>query len=123
MSIKIFLSLLIAIILFHISIMVKIIPYHIAWGGRLQSDIQMYVFEAFSILVNLFLVWILLMKGNYVSYKFPDRFIRIVLWIFLVLFILNTIGNIVAVTTFEKFFAGVTGLFAVILWVILRKNN
>lgn len=122
MSIKIFISLLTAIILFHLGIVFKFIPYNIAWGGRLQNDSQMYVFEAFSILVNLFLIWILLMKGNMVSYKFSDRFIRIVLWMFLVLFVLNTIGNIFAVTTFEKFFAVLTGLSAVLILKILNSK-
>lgn len=121
MSIKIFISLLTAIILFHLGIVFKFIPYNIAWGGRLHNDAEMYVFEGISILINLFLVWILLMKGNMVSYKFSDRIIRITLWMFFVLFILNTIGNIFAVTTFEKFFAVLTGLFAVLLWKIIKS--
>jgi hypothetical protein len=57
-SINILIGLLIAVILFHIAVIVKVIPYGIAWGGRLQNDAEMYVFEAISILVNLFF-WVL----------------------------------------------------------------
>ena len=63
-SIKLFLGLLFLVILFHICIITKMIPYNIAWGGRLTNDTEMYVFETISILINIFLSWILLMKSN-----------------------------------------------------------
>jgi hypothetical protein len=123
-SINIFLWLLIAIVLFHISIIAKLIPYDIAWGGRLQSDSEMYVFETISILINLFLVFILLMKGNYIKFQFKEKTINAILWGFLVLFILNTIGNIFAKTNLEKLFAIMTSFFAILIWFILKgKTN
>ena len=51
-------------------IIIKIIPYKIAWGGRLQNDEQMYIFETLSIIINLLLSFILLMKGRYIQLKF-----------------------------------------------------
>lgn len=56
--------------MFHFCIIFIIIPFNIAWGGRLQNDSEMYVFETGSILINLFLVLVLLMKGNYIHFKF-----------------------------------------------------
>ena len=122
-SINIFLGLLIAVILFHITIMAKVIPYDIAWGGRLQNDSEMYVFETISILINLFLGFILLMKGNYIKFQFKKKTIDIILWIFLALFVLNTIANIFAKTNFEKLFAVLTFIFAILIWVILKMKN
>jgi hypothetical protein len=118
-----FLGLLSVIILFHIAIVVKIIPYDIAWGGRLQNDSEMFVFEAASIAINLFLVTVLLMKGHYLSFRFQERTINIILWVFFSLFILNTIGNIFAKTTFEKSFSILTLLFAFLIWAILRTKE
>ncbi len=43
-SINILLVLLSALTLFHISIITKVVPADIAWGGRLQNDSEMYVF-------------------------------------------------------------------------------
>jgi hypothetical protein len=37
-SINVFLGLIVLAILFHLLIIVKIIPYEIAWDGRLQDD-------------------------------------------------------------------------------------
>lgn len=122
-AIKIFLGLLFLVLLFHICIILKIIPYSIVWGGRLANDNQMYVFESMSILINLFLSWLLLMKGDFVKFKFSNKKINIVLWIFFGLFVLNTIGNIFAKTIFEKLFTVVTGIFAVLIWKIINKKR
>jgi len=122
-TIKIFIGLLFIVILFHLSIMVKIIPYNIAWGGRLTNDNEMYAFESISIFVNIFLSWILLMKGDFVKFKFSTLIVKIILWLFFVIFILNTVGNILAKTNFEKYFALLTGLFAMLIWKILRQEE
>lgn len=116
------LGLLIAVILFHLAVLTKAIPYDIAWGGRLQNDSEMYVFEAISILINLFLGLVLLMKGNYVKFRFKKRTIDVILWFFLVLFVLNTVGNFFAKTNFEKSFSVLTLVFAALLWTILKTD-
>lgn len=122
-TINILLGLLIAVILFHIAVVAKAIPYDIAWGGRLQNDSEMYIFETISILINLFLGLVLLMKGNYIKFRFSEKTIDIILWIFLALFVLNTVGNLFAKTNFEKFFAVLTFIFAILIWVILKKKT
>ena len=122
-QIKILLGLLFTVIIFHICIIMKIIPYNIAWGGRLKNDNEMYVFESISILINLFLSWVLLMKGEFVQFKFPDNIVNLILWIFFGLFILNTVGNIFAKTNFEKLFALLTGLSAILIWNILKHKK
>ena len=122
-TIKIFLGLLFSVILFHICIIVKIIPYNIAWGGRLTNDNEIYVFETISILINVFLSWILLMKGNYLIFKFSNKTIHVILWIFFGLFVLNTFANIFAKTNFEKIFAFLTALSALLIWNLLKQKK
>jgi len=122
-AIKIFIGFLFVIILFHLSIITKIVPYDITWGGRLQNDTEMYVFETISILINLFLSWVLLMKGNFIRYKFPNNVVNVILWIFFAIFILNTVGNIFAKTFFEQQFAFLTGFFSILLLIILKRHT
>lgn len=121
-SIKILIGLLITVILFNLAVIVKVIPYDIAWGGRLQTDSEMYVFEAISILVNLFLGFVLLVKGNYIKSRFYKT-IDIILWVFLALFALNTVGNIFAKSIFEKSFAVLTFAFVILILKILKTKN
>ena len=122
-QIKILLGLLFSVILFHICIIVKIFPYNIIWGGRIRKDIAMYKFETISIVLNLFLSWVLLMKGEFVQFKFHIKKVNRFLWIFFGLFILNTVGNIFAKTNFEKLFALLTGLSAILIWNILKHKK
>jgi len=103
-AIKIMLYVLVAVILFHLSIMLKIVPYEITWGGRLKNDSEMYAFETISIVINLFLFLILLIKGKYLKELMPIKIVNITLWVFFLLFVLNTVGNIFAKTNFEKYF-------------------
>lgn len=121
-AIILFLGLLLVVCVFHFCILLKIIPYNIAWGGRLTNDTEMYIFETVSILVNLFLCWILLMKGEFVRFRFSPKIVRIILWLFCILFILNTVGNIFAKTNFEKCFSLLTGLSAILIWIILKQK-
>lgn len=111
-----------AVLLFHVAILVKVIPYDITWGGRLKTDAEMYTFETMSILINAFLAWVLLMKGNYTKHLFPSKAINIILWIFFAIFVLNTVGNIFAKTTFEKLFTIVTATSAFLIWVVLKRK-
>jgi len=122
-SLRILLAILISVLFFHLLILIKVIPYEITWGGRLQNDGEMYVFEAISILINAFMIWVLLMKGNYVKYQFPVSVLRIILWVFFFIFFLNTIGNLFAKTNFEKLFTLLTGIIALLVWKILRKKT
>jgi hypothetical protein len=121
--IKILTSISIVAIFFHILILLKIIPYEITWGGKLKTNEEMYVFETFSILVNLFFIFVLLQKGVFIKPFLGKKTVAIILWIFLAIFVLNTIGNLFAKTTFEKGFTILTFVNSILLWVILKYNK
>ena len=110
-------------LIFHLLIMIGVIPYALTWGGKLESTKEMLVFETISILINLFFIHTLLQKGSYIRSTYSKKFIRIILWVFFILFILNTAGNIQAITTFEKCLTVVTGLNAVLLLMILLRDK
>lgn len=122
-AISLTLWLLLAILVFHLSIILKIVPYDITWGGRLKNEAEMYAFETISIVLNLILFLALLIKRRYLREFIPIKIVNLVLWTFLVLFTVNTVGNILAETNFEKFFGLITSAFVVLLCIILRKDN
>lgn len=104
--------------IFHLLILVRVIPYEITWGGRLKTVEEMYVFETFSILINSFFIFILLQKGEYIRYFLGKKAVNIILWIFFTIFVLNTIGNVFAKTNFEKYFAILTLINSILIWAI-----
>lgn len=122
-AIKILLCLIGAVTIFHLCILVKVIPYEITWGGRLKNDNEMYMFESISIFINLFFAFILLMKGEIIKSFIPLKIVNVILWVFLVLFCLNTVGNLFAETTFEKSLTLLTLANAILIWVVLRKDK
>ncbi len=121
-SIKIILGIITVVTLFHLCILFKIIPYDIAWGGRLTNDSEMYVFESISLVVNFIFALVLLIKGKFIKQLLSAKAVNVILWVFLVLFALNAVGNIFAETNFEKGFTVITLSLVLMLWVILKKK-
>jgi membrane protease YdiL (CAAX protease family) len=120
LTIRVLKALIIAVIGFHILIILKVIPYSIAWGGSLENDEQMYVFEGVSILINAFIYLLL----DFRQKNKHEKFTRIFLIIFFAIFLLNTVGNIFAKTQFERYFSILTLLFAILIGRILfYKRN
>lgn len=115
--------LLIAVILFHIAVIVKVIPYYIVCGGQLKNDTEMYVFEAISIGINLFFGAVVILKINVIKSRLLNKILDIILWIFLALFVMNTISNAFAKTIIEKSFAILTLTFVILIWEILNTKK
>lgn len=122
-ALKFMIGLLVVVVLFHFSILFQIIPYTIVWAGKLNTVNEMYAFEATSIAVNLFLILILVLKGHYIKHSVPEKWLNGILWFFVVVFALNTIGNLFAKTVFEKVvFTPLTLISAIFIWIILKKK-
>lgn len=123
-ALKTMLILLSTVILFHLLIVLQVIPYENVWAGKLQSVDEMYAFEAASIFINLVLIGVLLLKGRYVGHRIPERILDVILWLFVVVFSLNTIGNLMAKTYFERvIFTPLTLLLAYLSWLVVRKRE
>ena len=122
-SIKILVGISLFVLGYHLLIIFRIIPYDITWGGRLKTDEEMYVFECISITVNLFFIYVLLQKGNFIKAIFSEKILSAILWFFFAIFAINTVGNIVAKTTLEQFFTIVTLINAVLLWRINKSTE
>lgn len=83
----------------------------------------MYAFESASILANLFLGFVLSIKGEYILKSAPSRAVNLILWAYLFLFGLNTVGNLFAETLFEKSLSLLTLTFSYLIWTILKKDK
>jgi hypothetical protein len=104
-------------ILFHLSIIIGMVfldiePMEFLWGGRMETREQLLGFEIISLVVMTFCFIVVLIKANRIKLPKLTGVVTVVLWILFVLFLVNTVGNILAKTTFEKFFAIATTLLA-----------
>lgn len=97
-----------ATIVFHILILTGVIPYEITWGGRLKTHKDMVRFETVSVLINITVILIVAAHVRWLPFYIDKRTTRVALWLMAVMFLLNTIGNIIAATALEKTFGLLT---------------
>lgn len=124
-AILLFLILLSLVLIFHFLVILKIIPYNIVWAGKIENDAQMNLFESISILINFILLTAILVKGNILRLKINRIIIQVILYLFVVIFALNTVGNLFAKMSLETYiFAPLTFISAFLcLRIALEKSK
>lgn len=111
------------ILVFHFLIVFGIIPYKNVWAGRLKSREEMLRFESFSIILNAIFIAVVLVKANLINIKVPKKVINVLLWIMAIVFAINTIGNLFAIGSLEKYIATpVTFLLSIFCFILARNQ-
>lgn len=121
-SLFIMIALLSVVMLFHILVLVGIIPFGVTWGGRLNSMEEMYVFETISLAVNLFLIVVLLLKGQFIKNQIAAKWLNGIIWLFAILFALNTVGNLFAKASVEMIAGGLLTFVSAILCYRIARS-
>lgn len=108
----------------HILVLIGIVPADMVWGGRLESGPQLYMMELISILLNVFLIYIVLQKANYTRRSISRKWLGYWLKGFSGLFLLNTLGNLFAIQPYERI-AGtiITALCAFFCWRLSQARS
>lgn len=107
------------LVIFHLAVIIGIllfnyVPLEYLWGGRMQSKDELLNFEFASLVISFFCILIVLIRIESIRIPILVGPSRIFLWLLSLLFILNTFGNLVAVTLFEKLFAILTAALTVL---------
>jgi hypothetical protein len=97
-TVKIMLILLSAIVLFHVLVLIQVVPHEVVWGGKFEDFESMLPFEIVSIVLNLSFILLVRFRARKPDSK-PGR---IGMWLLFALFSLNTLGNLFAETMTEK---------------------
>ena len=113
---KIALVIAIAYCILHLSIILQIIPYSIVWGGKIKSDVEMYVLEGIALVIMSFLGIAISMKNRIIKPIFTHKTLKRIVFVFAVFFMLNTVGNLLAETAIEKYQAILTLYLAIALF-------
>lgn len=123
-ALKLMIGLLSIVLIFHLCVLFEIISYKIVWAGKLNSKEKMYVFEAISILINFFLIIVLYIKFQNIKKSETNRIINIIIWMFVFLFALNTLGNLFAESLIEQVIGTLlTFISSTLCWIIVKKKN
>lgn len=109
------------VLVYHTLIITGVIPYAYVWGGRLETAAQMYRFEAFSVMINLLIVFITLMRINIVPQFFSERIVARTTWVLAHLLFANTIANIFSESLWEAIIF--TPITAILGFMCLRLSK
>lgn len=123
-AIKLMIGLLSFVLVFHFGVLCEIISYKIVWAGKLSSLEEMRVFETASILINTLLIAVLYIKSKNIKRGVPNKAVNIIIWVFVFLFAINTIGNLWAKNVIEQTLGtALTLVSSILCWIIVRKNE
>ena len=111
------------VLIFHFLILTNQIPYEKVWAGKLNSIEEMKSFETISIILNIFMLTILIVKYKQLKRKIKNKAVDILIWAFAVFFALNTLGNLFAKSTTELIFGTFITLTSSVLCFIIAKKK
>ncbi len=89
-------------VVLHALILLGIVPFQMVWGGRLTDYSRMIVFESVSLVVNLLMILVVLVRTGLLHLKLKAIVVKLALWAMAVLFGLNTLGNALSNNALEK---------------------
>lgn len=119
----IFIVLNIIIIIIQALIILRMLPYNIIGGGRLENyNLAFNIAKASIIFLVVEIIFIIIVL-KYNKNKKRNVLIKIGLWILFFLLLINLIGNILSKTLFEKIFMGIICVIQIINITIMISEN
>lgn len=120
-----FLMLLFSLVMvFHLLVVVGLVPFEIVWGGKLKTREEMHVFEGISLILNALMLSFV--AADYGLFRItPSKGTRRFLFgLMSVLFALNTVGNLFSDNHLEKLiFTPLTFITAIVTARLALKND
>ncbi|TGK59465.1 hypothetical protein EHQ27_00265 [Leptospira wolffii] len=101
--------------IFHVFVLIGLVPLDMVWGGRIQKQEELYWFEFISLALNFLFIYVVLARQEYIKTPIAPGILRMTLWVMVILFSLNTIGNLNALNRMETLiFTPITFLIAIL---------
>jgi hypothetical protein len=100
------------LLIFHLLVLLTIIPANIMWGGQANAG-NLVMLEIVAIAVTLFFGYVIAAKTGYVNAGRFAGAVLVLVWIIFAFLLLNTLGNLASGVSAENFiFAPITLLLA-----------
>ena len=92
--IKIFLVINAVMLILQLLVLVRIIPYHVFWVGKINPEEQLAPFMSISILMDVILIGMLLIKLKDTQHNIVKNIANGIIGVFALIFAINTIKNL-----------------------------
>jgi len=103
-----------SLFIFHVLVLLKIIPAAIVWGGQIKGvPANLVTLEVVALLVTGLFILIVAAKTNYIQVGKFSGAVTIGVWLIFIYLLLNTLGNLASGISLEKLlFAPITIILA-----------
>ncbi|MEP7133942.1 MAG: hypothetical protein ABI904_03320 [Chloroflexota bacterium] len=96
------------LLVFHILVLLKVVPATMMWGGQATSA-NLILLEIVALAVTLFFGFVIAAKTGYVNAGKFTGVVKVLVWIIFAFLLLNTLGNLASGVSAENFiFAPIT---------------
>ena len=104
-------------------VLLKILPYDIIGGGRMESYEKAAALAVFSIIMQLFLVYCIAVASNiFYNHKFQKIAVT-VLRVFVVYFAINIVMNLFGTTLLEKVYGSISCLVQIVCFTLIIRSR
>ena len=94
------------LLVFHILVLLRMVPAGIVWGGQIQgAQTNLVPLETAALLVNLLFILIVAAKLGYIQAGRLSGAVNVGLWLIFAFLLLNTLGNLASGVSFENLIA------------------
>lgn len=94
------------VLVFHLLVLLRVIPSDIVWGGRIQGVPEnLLTLEIIALLITSFFMLIIAAKVGYLQAGKLSGAVNIGVWLIFAFLILNTLGNLASGVSFENLIA------------------
>jgi len=94
---------LILLSIFHVLVLVGVIPSDFIWGGQIDGNIKnLYTLEIISLAVTIMFIFITIIKNRSLISEKNVKLINIFVWVIFAYMLLNTLGNLASGVSTEK---------------------
>lgn len=100
---NILLILLALLVVFHLLVITGIIPFGIIWAGKINNRTQLLRMESISLVVLALAMLLVASKMGYLTFIDNPAVVNGGMWVLFGFFLLNTLGNLTAKSTLEKY--------------------
>ncbi len=112
------------VFVFHVLVLLRIIPFSIVWGGKIKTIENMQKMEAVSLSVNALILVFVFSELGIIRKKCPGKLAKFFYLILLILFVLNTIGNLFSESGLEKIiFTPITLSLSIMSFILLFQKE
>lgn len=121
---KVLICLLILLAVFHVLILLRVIPYGIVWGGTINDFTSLITLETVSLLLTVAFIWIISLQIGIVQTEKFKKTIGVSTWIMFGYFVLNTVGNLASGVSAEKWiFTPLTVLMTLLAFRVAMEKD